>query len=294
MYQGLAPSLLIGFRESLEAALIIVIIAVYLRKIGKKELNRYLIIGTVGAIMASVMLGLIIQLAYGGLSGASGQLFEGIASLGASSVLIYMIVWMSRNASKIKGELQQKIDLVVNQGHVLGIVAIAFLAVFREGVETVLFLNVSFFSDPAGSAIGVIVGFALVGVIAFVLMKRTVHLDVGKFFKYTSIILIIFAAGLIGYGTHELIEAGETMGVDFGVLGEKPFDINPAANIDGTYSMLHEKGAVGSILKALIGYDGNPEWLRIIVYVGFWFVVGSYVLRTYYFKGKSTVTQIND
>jgi high-affinity iron transporter len=286
MFQGLTPSLLIGFRESLEAALIIVIIAVYLRKIGKKELNRYLFIGAGSAIIASVVLGLVIQIVYGGLGGASAELFEGIASISATAVLTYMIFWMSQNAKKIKDELQQKIDLAINQGQVFGIVTIAFLAVFREGIETVLFLTVSFFSDPLGSTIGMLIGFTLVGFISFLLLKKTYQLDIGKFFKYTSIILIIFAAGLIGYGTHELIEAGETVGVDFGVLGEKAFNINPATNIDGTYPLLHENGVIGSILKALIGYDGNPEWLRIIVYVGYWLIVGTYLLKSYWIKKK--------
>jgi high-affinity iron transporter len=286
MFQGLTPSLLIGFRESLEAALIIVIIAVYLRKIGKKELNRYLFIGAGSAIIASVVLGLVIQIVYGGLGGASAELFEGIASISATAVLTYMIFWMSQNAKKIKDELQQKIDLAINQGQVFGIVTIAFLAVFREGIETVLFLTVSFFSDPLGSTIGMLIGFTLVGFISFLLLKKTYQLDIGKFFKYTSIILIIFAAGLIGYGTHELIEAGETVGVDFGVLGEKAFNINPATNIDGTYPLLHENGVIGSILKALIGYDGNPEWLRIIVYVGYWLIVGIYLLKSYWIKKK--------
>lgn len=281
IYQGLTPSLLIGFRESLEAALIIVIIAVYLRKIGKQRLNRYLYIGTLGAVAASILLGAIIQIIYGGLGGASAELFEGVASITATVVLTYMIVWMAKNAQKIKGELQKKIDIALTKGQVFGIVTIAFLAVFREGIETVLFLTVSFFSDPLGSTIGMLIGFALVGVIAFLIMKGTYQLDIGKFFKYTSIILIIFAAGLIGYGTHELIEAGETVGLEFGILGENAFNINPPTNIDGTYPPLHENGVVGSILKALIGYDGNPEWLRIIVYVGYWLIVGMYILRTY-------------
>jgi len=288
IYQGLTPSLLIGFRESLEAALIIVIMAVYLRKIGKQNLNRYLYIGTTGAVVASILLGIIIQIVYGGLGGASAELFEGVASITATTVLTYMIVWMTKNAQKIKGELQQKIDVALTKGQMFGIVTIAFLAVFREGIETVLFLTVSFFSDPLGTTIGMVIGFVLVGVIAFLLMRRAYRLDIGKFFKYTSILLIIFAAGLIGYGTHELIEAGETVGVEFGLLGEKAFNINPPANIDGTFPILHENGVVGSILKALIGYDGNPEWLRIIVYIGYWVIVGMYILRIYRKEGTNS------
>jgi high-affinity iron transporter len=86
---------------------------------------------------------------------------------------------------------------------------------------------------------------------------------------------------LSGYGVHELIEAGEGSGLDFGVLSEKAFDINPSVNPDGTYPSLHENGIIGSILKALVGYDGNPEWLRIIVYLGYWIIIGTYLYKQY-------------
>lgn len=281
MYEGLFPSFLIAFRESLEAALIIVIMAVYLRKIKRENLNRYLYLGTGLAIGISVILGAIVQLVYGGLSGISAEIFEGTASLTATMVLTYMIFWMANNAQKIKNKLQQKIDVAITKGQVLGIAALAFVAVFREGLETVLFLTATFFLDPGGAIIGVLIGFVIVIILAVLLMKGVYQLDIRKFFKYTSVILIIFAAGLLGYGVHELIEAGEGAGIEFGVLGQKAFNINPPAGSDGSYPLLHENGAVGSILKALVGYDGNPEWLRIIIYVGYWLGVGIYLLKTY-------------
>ncbi len=100
-------------------------------------------------------------------------------------------------------------------------------------------------------------------------------------------LLIIFAAGLAGYGVHELLEAGEVLGVQFGVLGQQAFNINPPLNPDGSYPLLHEKGGVGSIFAALLGYDGNPEWLRVIVYVGYWLVVGLYAFRSFMEKQYS-------
>jgi len=117
--------------------------------------------------------------------------------------------------------------------------------------------------------------------LSFALMKGTVDLEISKFFKVTSIMLLIFGAGLAGYGVHELIEAGEHSGMDFGFFGEKPYDINPELTPDGSYPALHEKGIIGSILKALVGYDGNPEWLRIIVYLGYWIVIGTYLYKQY-------------
>jgi len=163
-----------------------------------------------------------------------------------------MIFWMAKNAQKIKGELQQKIDIAITQGQLFGIVTLAFVAVFREGLETVLFLTATFFLDASGTMIGILIGFVVVVILAMLLMKGAYQLDIRKFFQYTSIILIVFAAGLAGYGIHELIEAGEGAGVEFGILGQQAFNINPAMNPDGTYPLLHEKGAVGSILKALV------------------------------------------
>jgi len=293
MYEGLFPSFLVAFRESLEAALIVVIIAAYLKKIGKTNLNRYLYIGTWAAIAASVILAWIVQAIYGGLGGIAAETFEGAASLMATAVLTYMIFWMAKNAQKIKGELQKKIDIAITKGQLFGIATLAFVAVFREGLETVLFLTATFLLDPLGAMIGVLIGFVVVVLLAMFLMKGVYKLDIRKFFQYTSIMLIVFAAGLAGYGIHELIEAGEGAGIKFGILGQQAFNINPAMNPDGTYPLLHENGAVGSILKALVGYDGNPEWLRVLVYVGYWLIVGTYLLKTYRKKREKGNRPVN-
>jgi high-affinity iron transporter len=281
MFEGLIPSLLITFREALEAALIIAIMVTYLKKVGKGDLTRYAYLGSGAAIVLSLVLGVAIQMVYGGMSKVTAELFEGVASLTAVVVLTYMIFWMTGHSKNIKGELQEKIDIAVSQGELYSIATLSFVAVFREGLETVLFLTTTFVQDATGTILGIAVGAAIVLVLAVLLMRGTYQLDIKKFFGYTSILLIIFSAGLAGYGVHELIEAGENMGYEFGVLGQKPYDINPPVNPDGTYPALHEKGIVGSILKALVGYDGNPEWLRIIVYLGYWAVIGTYVFRTY-------------
>jgi len=281
MFEGLFPSFLITFREALEAALIVAIIVSYLQKVGKSKLSRYAYLGSGAAILLSLAIGILVQSLYGGLSEVVAQLFEGIASLTAVAVLTYMIFWMTGHSKRIKGELHGKIDVAISRNELYSIASLAFVAVFREGLETVLFLSTLFIQDAAGTLVGVIVGSTIVLGLAVLLIRGTYKLDLKKFFGYTSILLVVFAAGLAGYGVHELIEAGEGMGVGFGVLGEKPFDINPPLNPDGSYPLLHEKGILGSTLKALVGYDGNPEWLRIVVYLGYWLIVGSYVYRSY-------------
>ena len=281
MFETLFPSFLITFREALEAALIVTIMITYLRKIGKEDLTKYSYLGAGAAVIASLIVGVGLQVFYGGLGKVASELFEGVASLTAVAVLTYMIFWMTKHSKEIKGELQGKIDQAVTQNELYGISALAFVAVAREGLETVLFLAATFVQDSAGTIAGLILGIAVVLALSVALMKGTVNLEIGKFFKVTSILLLVFGAGLAGYGVHELIEAGEHSGMEFGWLGDKPFNINPPVNPDGSYPVLHEKGILGSILKALVGYDGDPEWLRIIVYLGYWLVVGSYVYNHY-------------
>lgn len=281
MFEAIFPSALITFREALEAALIIAIMTSYLKKVGKAELNRYAYLGTATALVVSLALGAAIQVVYGGLDEVAAQLFEGFASLTAVAVLTYMIFWMTEHSKEIKGELQERLDVVIERGELYGITGLAFVAVVREGLETVLFLSTSFFTDAAGTIIGTLIGVGVVLVLAVLLSRGVNNLDLKRFFRYTSVLLVIFAAGLAGYGVHELIEAGENMGYDLGLLADHAFDINPPVNLDGSFPLLHEKGIVGSVLKALLGYDGNPEWLRVAVYLGYWAVVGLYLYRRF-------------
>lgn len=270
-------SLLVTFREALEASLIVTIISAYLRKIGRTELNRYLLAGSLLAVLVSLALGWTVHLIYGELKGVGAAMFEGTAALTATLVLTYMVLWMGRNARMIRHEIEQKVDIAVSRGQTFGIFALAFVAVVREGIETVLFLTVFFFADPSGTVVGIVLGVGAVLLLVMLLLKGTYKLDIRRFFKYSSILLVLLAAGLAGYGAHELIEASESSGFSLGVLSQNAFDINPSSTED----VFHEKGAVGSILRALVGYDGNPEWLRVIVYLSYWTVVGAYLLRVY-------------
>ena len=269
-------SFLITFREALEAALIIGIIAAYVAKIGRKDLNRYIYAGIAGALIASIGAALLFKLIYGELKGTAEELFEGAAALTAAVVLTYMIFWMAANSKKIKGEVQEKIDISISKGQMLGIAALSFIAVFREGVETVLFLGTLAINAPVDTLLGFAAGVAAVVLLAFVMFKGIYRLDVGRFFKYTSILLILFSAGLVALGVHELNEAGIISPVM-----EHVWDVNPPVNPDGSYPLLHENGLVGSSLKSLVGYNGNPSLTEVLAYIGYWIIIGMYVYRTY-------------
>jgi high-affinity iron transporter len=269
-------SLLITFREALEAALIIGVIAAYVAKIGRKDLNRYINIGIIGALAASLAVAMIFKTVYGELSGRAEQLFGGTADIAAAIVLTYMIFWMANNSRQIKGEVQEKIDLSISKGHMLGIATLSFIAVFREGVETVLFLGTLAINNPVDTISGFILGLATVIVLSFIMFKGTYRLDIGKFFRYTSFILILFSAGLVASGVHDFNDAGV---IPYGI--EHVWDLNPPLNPDGTYPPLHDNGLIGGSLKALVGYNGSPSLTEVMAYIGYWIIIGPFVYRNY-------------
>lgn len=270
-------SFLITFREALEAALIIGIIAAYIAKIGRKDLNRYIYTGIIGAVIASAAVALVFKAIYGELEGTAEQLFEGIAALTAAVVLTSMIFWMAQNSKKIKGELQEKIDLSISKGQMLGITALSFVAVFREGVETVLFLGTLAINAPLDTVIGFMLGLLAVVMLSYILFRGAYRLDLSKFFKYTSILLILFSAGLIATAVDEFNEAGIIP-----PAVEHVWDLNPPQNSDGSYPLLHEKGLIGSSLKSLVGYHADPSLTMILAYISYWMVIGMFVYRTYH------------
>jgi high-affinity iron transporter len=280
MSSSLVPSFLLTFREGLEATLIVVIVASYLKRTGKRKLSIFLYFGAIAAMGASLLLGLAISMVYGGLEDTFAGVFDGVAALTAAGVLTYMIVWMTRHAQTLRSELEQKLESSITAGQLLGVASLSFVAVLREGVETVLFLTALVVIDSSGTLIGaVIASLASIG-IAVLVMKGIHRLDIHRFFQVTSMILIVFAAGLTAYGVHELIEVGERSGIELGLVGQQAFNMNPPVNPDGTYPALHDKGAVGSVLATLVGYAGSPEWLRVIAYLGYWIVLGTYLFIT--------------
>jgi len=274
-------SFIITFREALEAALIVGIVAAYLKKVGHSEATRYLYLGTGGAVGLSVAFALILQAFYGGLAGAYESLFEGLTALAATGFLTYMIFWMAKNARKYKGELERKLELALTSGQLLGVAAIAFIAVFREGIETVLFLTAIFFIDPSGTALGILFGIGAVTVVAIAIMKTSYRLNLQSFFKYASMVLVVFAAGLVSFAAHELAETADALGINLGILGQQAFNVNVAPT-----SMFNEEGTLGSLMSTLLGYTLSPEWIRLAVYFGYWLLIGGYLLLSY--RGIST------
>jgi high-affinity iron transporter len=143
----LIGQLLISFREALEAALITAIVLGYLSRTGRKLLSRYVWQGVLLAVSSSLVVGAIIWLSYGAIPRTAQVLFEGMAALLAVAVLTSMILWMATKAVKIKEEVEQRVEAIVSRGAIFGLVSFSFIIVFREGLETVLFLTPPLIAD---------------------------------------------------------------------------------------------------------------------------------------------------
>lgn len=255
---------LITFREVLEAALVVSIVLAYMIKTDRPGLTRYIWWGVTLAAAASIAAGAIVALMYGGLSEASEKLFEGLAALIAVSVLTTMILWMALRGSRVEQDIKDRTRDVVERGTVMGLVAFAFIMVFREGFETVLFLTPFASSDPTGTVLGLVLGTGSALVIAFAIFRLGVRIDLRRFFYMSSVLLVLLAAGLAGYGVHELLEYGEAVGAEAGWAGEYAFNLDVPED-----SPLHHKGTLGSVAAVMFGYSVKMEWARVIVHLAY-------------------------
>lgn len=244
-------SFIITFREALEAALVIGIIYTYLVKINKSYLVRYLFAGTFGGLIASFGLAFVFEMVNSEFKGTTEAIFEGFFGIVAASVLTYMVFWMAKNSRMIKGEIQEKIELSISRNKMIGLVLLSFVVVFREGVETVLFLGNLAVNSPTDTLVGALIGLITVVLISFFMFRGIYSFNISKFFKYTSIIMMIFAAGLVGKATF-MLQAG-------GLL--------PGTIAAWDTSRIVSDGSIlGSLLSALIGYTAKPTVLQVIFY----------------------------
>jgi len=253
-------SLLLTFREGLEAALIVSIILSYLKQIGHQDRRNVVWTAVAAASVLSLALALGLQAVGAEFEGKAEQIFEGTAMLLAVGVLTWMIFWMRYQSRRIKSTLEAEIRVAANQGHNLALFTIAFMAVFREGVETALFLTAaSFVSDGPATWTGSVIGLAVAVVVGWLIYTSTARLNVRRFFDVNSILLLIFAAGLFAHGIHEFQEAGWLP-----TLVDEVWNLKP---------VLDDESTVGAVLRTLVGYNDNPNLLEALSYLGYWVLV---------------------
>lgn len=251
-------SFIVLFRESFEAALIVGIILSFLKRSGAHEQVKTVAYGVLAAIVVSFVTGGIFMSLSMSFEGATEQIFEGITMLVTALLLSTLIVYMMRvkpSGKQIEGEVQAQLLT----GSTLGLFALVFFSVYREGVETVLFLVGLNLADGLngvwGSLLGLVAGVGLV----YAIFQGIVRLNFGMLFNVTNGLLILIASGLVAHGVHELQEAGWIP-----IIVEHVWDINHIFN---------EKSQLGEVFKGVFGYNGNPSLLEVLSYLLFMAVV---------------------
>jgi len=270
----------LAFREGLEAVLVIVIILLYLKNTNQRFYYKYVFLGSILAIFSSILFAIVFNALFGGFSGTAEQIFEGIAFIISGIFVVTLVLWMSKEGPKMKKHLEERVELSIESGRVFSIAILTYIIIIREGIELVLLLtgatsvgSLNQLDVIVGSLIGLGISIGL-GLIIYYGVK---NINLSKFFKITNVILILFVAGLITYGIHELIEAGlvnpiiqEVWNIKH-ILPEKFPDGNPA-----TPEWLE---IIGSLLKALFGYNANPSLLELILYPSILISIGIISLK---------------
>lgn len=270
---------IIVFRESLEAGLVTTVIFAYLKKINRQDLYRWGYIGVALSIAASLGLGYVLYAVYTGLTETFARIFEMSAGIVAVAVLSYMIVWMARSARKIKGEIQEKIDLAVTTGNLAAISIAAFTSVGREGLETVLFLAPFIGDNLIGIMLGSFLGILSITLLLYLLARRIVQARLLSVFKYTSLLVTVLAAGILYHTTSELSDLLEESGVSLGFLSRQAYNLGISET-----SVFGEEGILGGILHSFTGYMQSAVWLSVMTYFAYWGLMGMVLYRTYRFK----------
>ncbi len=260
-------SFIITFRETLEAALVVGIVLSYLVKTKQVKYNNVVYMGIISGVLASIMGAMLFTSMAGGFTGIAENYFEGFTMLIGAALLTTMILWMMKQRH-IAVELQHKVASEIAEAHKSGLFLLVFTAVLREGVETVIFLGAASFVSAGSNLFGALAGITAAIILGYAIFIGSMRINVKKFFSITSILLVLFAAGLVAHGIHEFQEAGMVPAII-----DEMWNTNPPINPDGSYPLLHENGHVGSMLKGLFGYNGNPSLIEVISYLAYFAIV---------------------
>ena len=260
---------LIMFREGLEAALIVAIVACYLKQSGQGRWLPAVWLGAASAAALCLALGLYMNHVQSEFPQKQQELFEAIVALVAAGMLASMVFWMKSSARSIKGNLHEAIDSALHRQRrrAWGIVSLVFFAVAREGLESVFFLLAAFQQDVGIYApIGAVLGIAASVATGALIYRGGLRLNMRRFFRWTGVFILLVAAGLLSSAVKAFHEAGL-----WNHLQNTAYDLT---------HVLPAHSVVGVLLGALFGYQDAPAvgevlvWCLFIVPALWWFLAG--------------------
>lgn len=253
---------LIGLREGLEACLVVSILIAYLVKTGRRDRLAPIWLGVAAAVTLSVTFGAFLQLTSTSLlrTSASREVFGGCLSIIAVAFVTWMVFWMRRTARSMRAELDGKLASAVGVG-ALAVGLTGFLAVGREGLETATFFWTA--AQQAGNSATPLVGFSLgltvAVVLAWLLYRRAVSINLARFFTWTGVGLVVVAAGVLGYGVHDLQEGGVLPSVGSTLAWSAPWLADSG----------HWYGALGTLVKSVFNIGAEMTWPQVGAYLAY-------------------------
>ncbi len=263
----IASNALIGLREGLEAALVVVILVAFLVKTDRRWALKYVWLGVCVAVAISVGLGALLTYGTGRLSFEQQELIGGTASIIAVAFVTGMIFWMRSAARTISGELKGRLDKALDIGPI-AVALVGLLGVGREGLETAIFFYAATQAAGQGTSeplVGFVLGLAVAIGLGVLIYLGAVKINLGAFFRWTGILLVIVAAGILSYGLHDLQEAGFLPG-----LTTLAFDISHVLDPGSWY---------GTLLRGIFNFTPSTTVLQAVAWVAYVAVVLTLFLR---------------
>ena len=262
-----ASNALIGLREGLEASLVVVILVAFLVKSGRRDALKYVWLGVGTAVGLSVLLGAFLHFVTDGLDDAAAETVAGIASLVAVVFVTGMVFWMRRAGRAFAGELKGRMDRALDLGP-YAIALVAFLGVGREGLETALFFYATVTAADEtgiGPVMGWVVGIGAAIIMGIAMYAGAIRINLAKFFRWTGVMLVLVAGGILAYAVHELQEAGV-------IPGEKAYAFDFTGSID-------PKGWFATIVRGIFNLRPRMSVLEIGAWAAYVSVVMTLFLR---------------
>ncbi len=260
------PTLVIALREGVEASLIVGIIAAFLVKEGRGDAIKQMWIGVGIAVALCIGIAVLLEVVGEQLPQREQEGLETVIGLIAVAAVTYMIVWMRRNARGIKAALEGSAATALARGSAMALVAMAFLAVLREGFETSVFMLAAFqdAADTTAAGAGAVIGLVVAIAIGIGIYRGGVRLNLNRFFRITGLILVFVAAGLLSTSLHTAHEAGWVNQMQGEAL-DLTWLVQP-----GTIS--------GSLLTGMLGLQPTPTVGETLVYLLYAVPMTLYVL----------------
>jgi FTR1 family protein len=251
------PTFVIGLREGVEAALIVSIIATFLRQEGRTDALRWVWTGVIAAALICLAVGIGLEILNEDLPQRQQEQLETVVGAVAVGIVTFMVIWMRKHAAGLAGELRESTASALKQGSVGALIGMAFFAVFREGIETAVFLVAVFQNadDPGSAGAGAILGLLLAVVIGFAIYRGGIKLNLTRFFRLTGLVLVLVAAGLVAGTLHTANEAGW---INFGQ--DTAFDLSWLV-VPGTWT--------AALLTGMLGLQPEPTVVEVVGYLAY-------------------------